>query len=32
LIAATPEPLLATRAQQLERIWLGPLGQALDRL
>jgi hypothetical protein len=32
LIAATPGPLLATRAQQLERIWLEPLGQALERL
>lgn len=32
LIAATPGPLLETRAQQLERIWLDPLARALERL
>jgi len=32
LIAATPGPLLETRAQQLECIWLVPLTRALERL
>jgi hypothetical protein len=32
LIAATPGPLLETRAQQLERIWLDPLGRAIERI
>ncbi len=31
LIAATPGPLLETRAHQLERIWLEPLGEAVER-
>jgi hypothetical protein len=32
LIAATPGPLLETRARQLEWIWLDPLSRALERL
>lgn len=30
LLAATPGPLLATRADQLEQVWFGPLKRAVD--
>ncbi|MFA9406014.1 MAG: phosphotransferase [Anaerolineales bacterium] len=31
LLAASPEPLLETRGDQLDRVWLGPVADAVDR-
>jgi len=31
LLAVTPEPLLLTRAKQLESVWLIPVERAIER-
>ena len=31
LLAASPEPLLETRGDQLDRVWLGPVADAVER-